>query len=137
MICGPLPFPLLQELHSRFLSHYPAGIKLTKICSFFLEIDFHFVLFVPVSLTSYVEGSTLLWNDKMPTYALKESLSWMFKIQYFIDTDECLSIDHDGGKMAALKLFIVKVHEVFVKKIPSTASYAFFVSSLTLSNTGH
>lgn len=29
LIIGPLPFPLLDELHSRFLSHYAAGESLT------------------------------------------------------------------------------------------------------------
>jgi hypothetical protein len=30
---SPIPFPLLEELHTRFLSHYAAG---TKLISFFL-----------------------------------------------------------------------------------------------------
>ena len=54
-------------------------------------------------------GSTLLWNDKCPSYALKECLGWNFKMRYFIDTDEYLSCEHDGGKMAAFKGFILKV----------------------------
>jgi hypothetical protein len=54
----------------------------------------------------------MLWNDKVPTYALKEALNWMFKIRYFIDTNECLSSEHDGGRMASLKSFIVKVPQV-------------------------
>jgi hypothetical protein len=54
-------------------------------------------------------GSVFLWNDKTPSYALKECLDWMFKIRYFIDTDEYLSFEIDGGKMESLKSFIVKV----------------------------
>jgi hypothetical protein len=63
-----------------------------------------------------LKGSTFLWNDKVPTYALKECLDWMFKIRYFIDTDEYLSSENDGGKMAGLKLFILKVLLLLEKK---------------------
>ena len=55
------------------------------------------------------QGSTLLWNDKAPSYALKEILDWNFKIRYFIDTDEFLTVDHEAGKIAMLKTFIEKV----------------------------
>jgi hypothetical protein len=50
-----------------------------------------------------------LWNDKAPSYALKEILDWNFKIRYFIDTDEFLTVDHEAGKIAMLKTFIEKV----------------------------
>ena len=63
-----------------------------------------------------MKGSTLLWNDKVPSYALKECLDWLYRIEYFIDTDDYLSADNDGGMIANLKTFIVKVHFFFVQK---------------------
>jgi hypothetical protein len=63
-------------------------------------------------------GDILIWNDFIPTQALRDTLDWNFKMVYFLNHEESLSKSLGEEKLGLLVDFIVKVTEFMIYWLP-------------------